>query len=106
MGNTLVSTASTVLIKNSIAKNMPDLAAAGSAVVPEVEVNRAVYTAPVREKPSGFGVVDSGGIKPITQDTAIDAEIVDVVEAPEGNNNAGGSQYTGPKKKKKKKKRG
>eukprot|EP00587_Corethron_hystrix_P004202 CAMPEP_0113310338 /NCGR_PEP_ID=MMETSP0010_2-20120614/8024_1 /TAXON_ID=216773 ORGANISM="Corethron hystrix, Strain 308" /NCGR_SAMPLE_ID=MMETSP0010_2 /ASSEMBLY_ACC=CAM_ASM_000155 /LENGTH=428 /DNA_ID=CAMNT_0000165775 /DNA_START=63 /DNA_END=1349 /DNA_ORIENTATION=+ /assembly_acc=CAM_ASM_000155 len=97
--NTLVSTLSTVLIKNSLAGSMP--AAAAAAESPVVTQSASVYSPPVREKPAGFGsAVEEGGVTPITSD-AVEAEIMEE----DGETEASSSAATSQKKKKKKKKK-
>jgi YidC/Oxa1 family membrane protein insertase len=86
--NNIVTTATTVLIRNS----MPDpvaMESSGAAAVSAPPPTQSVFSSPPsREKPSGFAssaVVDDNEVKPITS-TAIDAEVVTkeaAVETPE-----------------------
>jgi len=108
VANNIITTASTLAVRNAM-KVEPIIPGAGGAAVAPPAPSQTVFTPPpVREKPSGFGAEDtfSDGIKPITP---IDAEIVDVetsdapVDAGEGMTD-GSSKKRGSKKKKKKRK--
>mmetsp|Transcript_4705 Transcript_4705/g.6983 ORF Transcript_4705/g.6983 Transcript_4705/m.6983 type:complete len:444 (+) Transcript_4705:183-1514(+) len=107
VANNIVTTASTLIVRNSM-KAEPIIPGAGGATVAPPAPSQTVFTPPpVREKPSGFGAEDFGdGIKPITP---IDAEIVDVDTGAEPADAGAGLTSDQPTKKrggsKKKKKR-
>lgn len=83
--NNIVTTATTVLIRNS----MPDPVTAsggGTAATSAPPPTQTIFSSPpTREKPSGFAstVADDNEVKPITTSTAIDAEVVEDEEAAE-----------------------
>eukprot|EP00521_Asterionellopsis_glacialis_P013894 CAMPEP_0195307442 /NCGR_PEP_ID=MMETSP0707-20130614/37716_1 /TAXON_ID=33640 /ORGANISM="Asterionellopsis glacialis, Strain CCMP134" /LENGTH=441 /DNA_ID=CAMNT_0040371693 /DNA_START=1760 /DNA_END=3085 /DNA_ORIENTATION=- len=112
VANNIVTTASTLIVRNSMKVEPIVPGAGGGATVAPPAPSQTVFTPPpVREKPSGFGAEDFGdGIKPITP---IDAEIVDVDASAEAAPDAGAGMPSeqqptkkrgGSKKKKKRRK--
>lgn len=75
--NNIVTTATTVLIRNSMDSTPIMPSGGGGAATTAPPPTQSVFSAPpTREKPSGFAsaAVDENEVKPIT--TAIDAEVV------------------------------
>jgi YidC/Oxa1 family membrane protein insertase len=78
--NNIVTTATSVIIRNSAPKMEP---VAAGAVAPPDPLSTVFTPPPMREKPAGFsGSVSQDGLKPITS-TAIDAVVIEDVEVSE-----------------------
>ena len=101
--NNIITTASTLYIKSTVAP--PDTAVNGATATMTPDVS--AFQPPVREKPSGFAATSysEGGVSPIT---AVDAEIVEDDTSEEETPVSGGEgidvKKRGSKKKKKKRK--
>lgn len=106
--NNIVTTATTVAIRNSMDMT-PATASSGGAAAATAEPS--TIFAPPREKPSGFAssepaapVIDTSGVTPLTG-TVVDAVIEDDVEDISADAGAGMAAETGGSKKKRGKKR-
>lgn len=95
MTNNIVTTATTLAVRNSL-KAEP-VAAGGAAVAPQME--RAVFTPPpMREKPAGFAA--PAPVDDVTPITAIDAEIIESEESGASESTEGGMGSAPPTQKK------